>query len=180
MAHQYSTNYVQLHRDALTIRLSAETDLPMMQAIFAEAKAKMRKAGNLTQWTGGYPSDDILLQDMRRGFSYIVERDGVPVATFVLAECEDPTYRVIYDGAWLDDILPYGTIHRIASIEGVHGIVDAVIAWSLKRVRSLRVDTHRDNLPMQHILAKNGFSYCGIIYLLDGSPRLAYQKLACP
>ncbi len=178
MVNRYSTTCTQPRLGVLTIRLSAETDLPVMQAIFAAAKVKMRKAGNLMQWTGGYPSDDILLQDMRRAFGYIVERDGIPVATFVLAECEDPTYRVIYGGEWLDDELPYGTIHRIASVEGVHGIADAVIAWSLKRVRSLRVDTHRDNLPMQHILTKNGFSYCGIIYLLDGSPRLAYQKLA--
>ena len=29
---------------------------------------------------------------------------------------------------------------------------------------------------MQHLLDKNGFTYCGIIYLDDGTERLAYQK----
>ena len=42
-------------------------------------------------------------------------------------------------------------------------------------IRNLRIDTHNDNLTMQHIVAKAGFSYCGIIRLEDGDPRLAYQ-----
>jgi len=38
------------------------------------------------------------------------------------------------------------------------------------------VDTHRDNRVMQQIITSQGFTYCGIIYVSDGSPRLAYQK----
>ena len=34
---------------------------------------------------------------------------------------------------------------------------------------------YNENLTMQHIVAKAGFSYCGIIHLEDGDPRLAYQ-----
>ena len=30
---------------------------------------------------------------------------------------------------------------------------------------------------MQHILEKNGFVSCGTIYVADGSPRIAYQKV---
>jgi len=30
---------------------------------------------------------------------------------------------------------------------------------------------------MQRLLEKNGFVYCGIIFLADGSPRLAYQRI---
>ena len=51
----------------------------------------MRQAGNLHQWTGGYPSDDILKEDIRQGFSYVVEEDNRMIAVFVLAECEEPT-----------------------------------------------------------------------------------------
>ena len=36
---------------------------------------------------------------------------------------------------------------------------------------------HRDNHIMQHLLAKHGFSQCGIIHLLNGDERLAYQKV---
>ena len=31
---------------------------------------------------------------------------------------------------------------------------------------------------MQHVLEKNGFVPCGIIYVEDGSPRIAYQTKA--
>ena len=31
---------------------------------------------------------------------------------------------------------------------------------------------------MQHLLDKLKFRKCGIIYLLDGNPRIAYQKEA--
>lgn len=30
---------------------------------------------------------------------------------------------------------------------------------------------------MQHKIEKNGFTRCGIIYITDGSPRIAYQKV---
>ena len=49
----------------------------------------------------------------------------------------------------------------------VHGLV--VTIWVGK--------CYRDNVIMQHNIAKHGFSYCGIIYLASGDERLAYQKL---
>lgn len=161
----------------LSIRPSCLSDIPMMQEIFSDAKAKMRASGNMLQWTGTYPDDEILKNDIERGFSYIAENEQGPVATFVLAICQDPTYKHIYEGDWLDDTRPYGTIHRIASREGVHGVLDAVLRWAFGRIGNIRIDTHRDNLHMRHLLQKNGFTYCGIIYLLNGDERLAYQKL---
>lgn len=159
------------------IRKSVINDIPAMQMIFACAKKKMRKSGNMLQWTGGYPSDDILANDIARGFSYIVEQNGQIIATFVLAICEDPTYKKIYNGEWIDDNKPYGTIHRIASTDGVHGILRDVLAWAFSQTNNIRIDTHRDNLPMQHLMDKHGFAYCGIIHLLNGDERLAYQKI---
>lgn len=44
-------------------------------------------------------------------------------------------------------------------------------------VHSIRIDTHEDNKSMQRLIDKNGFKYCGIFYLADGSKRLAYEKL---
>ena len=40
----------------------------------------------------------------------------------------------------------------------------------------LRIDTHEKNLVMQNLVKKTGFSYCGIIYVDDGTKRLAYEK----
>ena len=41
-----------------------------------------------------------------------------------------------------------------------------------------RIDTHRDNKIMQHNITKHSFTYCGIIYLLSGDERLAYQYVS--
>lgn len=161
----------------MLIRSSRLSDIPVMQEIIAEARGKMRAAGNFLQWTDGYPSEEVLRDDIARGFSYVVEENGRPVATFVLAVCEEPTYRKIYGGQWLDDRLPYGTVHRIGSLEGVHGVLDEVLRWAFGQVGNIRIDTHRDNRVMRHLMEKHGFTYCGIIFLANGDERLAYQKL---
>ena len=87
-------------------------------------------------------------------------------------------YARIYDGQWLDDMQPYGTIHRLAGREDARGVAAACFDWCGTQLPNLRADTHRDNRIMQHILQKHGFRYCGIIYLLNGDERLAYQKIS--
>lgn len=160
-----------------TVRRATEADLLAIKRILEAGKRKMRANGNMKQWTGNYPSDEILQNDLKRGASHVVLFGPTIVATFVLAIGEDPTYRNIYEGQWLNDILPYGTIHRIASLEGYRGIGHFVFDWSFKQINNLRVDTHRDNTPMRQLLIKEGFTYCGIIYLLNGDERLAYQQI---
>lgn len=159
------------------IRHSQPDDLPVLLSIFEEAKQKMRAANNLNQWTNGYPSPQLLLDDIQKQQSYIILKDSIPLATFVLASGNDPTYTSIYQGAWLNDSQPYLTIHRLASRHEAHGIAQLVFNYAYSILPNLRADTHRDNLPMRHILTTNGFQYCGIIHLLNGDERLAYQKI---
>ena len=96
------------------------------------------------------------------------------VAYFALLPSPEPTYSHI-DGAWLTDE-PYGVIHRIASYPDVHGIFSAIIDFAASRYPHLRIDTHRDNRIMQHVIESAGFTYCGIIWLTDGTERLAYER----
>jgi len=98
-------------------------------------------------------------------------------AGFMLRIGEDPTYRVIYGGAWISDE-PYGVIHRIAGDGMIHGVLDMVVRFAEERITHLRIDTHADNKVMQGAILKCGFRKCGIIYLADGSPRLAYEKVS--
>ena len=51
-----------------------------------------------------------------------------------------------------------------------------ILDFAFQHTDTLRIDTHEDNKTMQALLTKNGFSYCGIIHLENGDPRLAYQK----
>ena len=87
---------------------------------------------------------------------------------------DDPTYAVIYDGAWPSSA-PYTTIHRVASNGEVHGIMQLVLRYAMHRHHTLRIDTHRDNHLMRHLILKAGFRYCGIIHTATGGERLAYQ-----
>ena len=160
----------------MTIRLTTYADIEALMAIFAYARAQMIADGNPTQWGDGYPSREQLMSDIQRGVSYIVEHNTHPCATFVFIIGEDPTYHYIEDGQWLDDTLLYGTIHRIASNGEQRGIFPFVLHWCSAQCPNIRIDTHRDNLPMQRALEKNGFHRCGIIHLENGDARIAYQK----
>jgi RimJ/RimL family protein N-acetyltransferase len=145
--------------------------------IFAHARGLMVADGNPTQWGDSYPSRQQLEEDIQRGVSYVIERDGEVCATFVFIIGKDPTYDIIENGAWMDDELPYGTIHRIASNGQTKGIFEMVLHCCIAHCANIRIDTHRDNLRMIHLIEKAGFSRCGIIYTRDHSPRIAYQRL---
>lgn len=69
----------------------------------------------------------------------------------------------------------YGVIHRIAVAEHNKGVATYCIQWCLNKFPNIKIDTHKDNIPMQKTILKNGFTYCGIIKKEDGTERLAYQ-----
>ena len=94
---------------------------------------------------------------------------------FYFAVEADPTYGYI-EGTWLNDA-PYGVIHRIAVGESGKGVAAECFAFAETHCTNLRIDTHENNKPMQHVVEKNGFQCRGIIYISDGSPRIAYEML---
>lgn len=161
-----------------TIRPATPTDIPEMQKLFAHAKSIMRNSGNLKQWAGNYPSEQNVLDDIAAKGSFVMEEDGKMVGTFAFFLGTEPTYHRIVDGDWIDNDAPYGTIHRLACAPGVHGIARDCILWCERHSPTLRADTHHDNNIMQHVLEQNDFEYCGIIFVSDGTPRKAYQRLA--
>lgn len=161
----------------MTIRLTTYADLDALMAIFAYARAQMAADGNPTQWGDGYPTREQLENDIQRGVSYVIEHKGVPCATFVFIIGDDPTYAYIEDGQWLDDTLPYGTIHRIASNGQRRGIFRTVLDWCSAQCSNIRIDTHHANARMIHLIEQSQFTRCGIIYTHDNSPRMAYQCL---
>ena len=161
----------------MNIRPTTHADIDALLAIFAYARKQMAADGNPTQWGDGYPSREQLEHDIQRGVSYVVEHNGQPFATFVFIIGEDPTYAYIEDGQWLDDILSYGTIHRIASNGKQRGIFHVVLNWCLAQCNNIRIDTHKDNKRMIHLIEQAQFTRCGIIYTRNNSPRIAYQLL---
>lgn len=159
------------------IRPALPEDVPSIMPVLEAAKAIMRADGNLDQWKDGYPSREVILADISSGAGMVVEDGGVTVGYFAFVPSPDPTYSYIEGGRWLDDTRPYHVIHRIGSLPSAHGVFRAIMDWCFTHDPNIRIDTHKDNHIMQHCIVSYGFTYCGIIYLANGDPRLAYQKL---
>lgn len=159
----------------MTVELAELGQLPRIQEIYAVAREYMKESGNPKQWVNGYPTEEMLLDDIKKQQLYVI-KDGPEIAgAFVFIIGDDATYAHIEDGQWLNDN-QYGTIHRIASDNKTHGIFTAALDFCFGKISNIRIDTHADNKKMQGAILKNGFKYCGIIYVDDGSPRFAYQK----
>jgi len=159
----------------MEIRNTELTDLDKVMEIYDHARQYMREHGNMNQWINGYPKIEMITEDIKERSSYVCLDDGQIVGVFRFTLGTDPTYINIYEGKWMNDA-PYGVVHRIASVSHKNGVASYCLYWCFDKCNNIRIDTHRDNFVMQNLLIKNGFSYCGIIYLEDGAERLAYQK----
>ena len=158
------------------IRKAKSTDIIDIMKVMEAAKKIMRQSGNMHQWGDGYPSEAVIFSDMEKHGGFVIEEGDGIVGYFAFLPSPEPTYSKIYDGEWLDDTLPYHVIHRIASYPDAHGIFSDIMAFCFSHDANIRIDTHKDNLIMQHNISKHGFAYCGIIYLASGDERLAYQS----
>lgn len=161
----------------MVIRKTTMDEMERLLALYEAARLFMADHGNPHQWGDSYPEKSLLEQDIRQGCSYVCEEEGRIVATFFYQYGPDKSYQEIHEGAWLDDS-PYGVVHRITSDGSARGAASFCLNWALEQCGNIRIDTHRDNLVMQGMLKKNGFAYCGIIILEDGTERLAFQKKA--
>lgn len=160
--------------ESLKIRPAVQADLDEIEKIYAAARQFMAQNGNPTQWNDGYPRRELLQKDILLKRLYAVTREGEICGVFVFVIGEDPTYGYMEGGTWRSDTT-YGTIHRIASRSS--GVFRACLQFCRSKCSHIRVDTHERNKPMQHLAEKYGFSKRGVIYVEDGTPRIAYDLL---
>ena len=158
------------------IRKATESDLSDIMGIYAIARENMRKCGNPDQWKMGYPAREDILSDISAGASHVLVDGDEIVAVFYFKIGDDADYAKIYEGEWKNS-LPYAVIHRVAVKHQGRGLVKACFDECYAKHKNLKIDTHKDNIPMQRALIKNGFEYCGKIYIKSGEERLAYQKI---
>lgn len=159
----------------MEIRKAAKDDRNRILELYTMARAFMRENGNPDQWGYSYPPEELVLQDITEGKSYVCVEEETVLAVFFYEQGIEPDYLEIYDGEWLNEEA-YSVVHRIAAPTGRKGVASFCIRWCCENSPgNVRIDTHRDNIPMQNMLQKNGFVRCGIIYIKDGSERIAYQ-----
>lgn len=160
----------------MKIELAKKTDLDKLLEIYREAREFMKNSGNKTQWGDNKPSKETLERDIENKNLYkVVDFDEI-VGAFALIYGEDKTYLEI-DGKWLNDE-PYATLHRVVSSGKARGIMSEIIKFSEEKYENLRIDTHKNNHKMLDKIRENGFTYCGVIKIDDGSPREAFQKIS--
>lgn len=165
----------------MKIELSKYENLNDILNIINQAKIYMKKNG-INQWNKDYPKLESLEKDILDKTSYIVKDGEKTIGTFVLVFGEEKNYQKI-EGAWKTNF-PYGTLHRVAvdnNYKG-QGVASFILNFAKyeaikKSVYSLRIDTHKDNSSMKRFIEKSGFEFCGITYVEDGSPRIAFEKV---
>ena len=160
----------------IEIRKAQSEDLGEILKIYSYARQFMKRTGNPNQWRDSSPEEHLLVNDIAKGNLYLCLKDREIVGSFAFIIGEDHTYNYIENGRWHSD-QPYGTIHRLASNGKARGIGKACFDYCKSRMDYLRVDTHHDNKVMQRVIRANGFEQCGIIYIDDGTLRIAYDYL---
>jgi hypothetical protein len=161
----------------VNLRYTTAQDLETVMKIYAYARIQMKKNGNPNQWGNSRPSVEAIKAEINRHHSFLITEEDEIYGVFAFTIGKDPTYAIIENGTWLNDE-PYGVIHRIASNGRRNGIMDFVLHYCESQIDNIRIDTHKDNTIMQHILESHHYIQCGTIYADDGTPRIAYQKTA--
>lgn len=167
------------------LRQAKLDDLPRIIDIIDSAKKTLKDRG-VDQWQQGYPNKEILEQDIQEGISFVLMLNGRVVGVAALQQGYDKNYQDMDSGSWSDDSdVTYSIIHRIA-IEADHqgehlsaALIQKLMTMSYYLgYRDVRIDTHPENLVMQHIITSNGFEEKGTITMdEDDGIRLAYQIL---
>lgn len=158
----------------MEIRKAVKEDIREIMAVYDKAREFMKSTGNVTQWGDNYPQEDIIEADISEGVCHVVTENGIIHAVMVIQTEKEDSYQKIEDGQWPDDE-PYVVIHRLASDGMLKGIFRKALEFAKSYGRNIRVDTHENNKVMRSAFEKAGFRRCGIIYVRDGSPRIAYQ-----
>lgn len=164
----------------MEIRLAHPNEISQISVLLDDAKAYLAASGS-SQWQGGngYPNQDDVFEDILENRAYVGLIEGQVVSYAAVYLGNQAEYSAIYDGKWKHDNYIYVTFHRIAVADDYRGqgVAQTFLQGLIEghKGTDFRCDTHEKNKPMQHILEKLGFVYCGKVPI-DGE-RLAYQKI---
>lgn len=157
-----------------SIRHARKKDIPRIMEIINQAKIEMAKVSD--QWQDGYPNEATIAEDINNAVSYVlVDSSDSVIGTAAIIQGPDFNYSYI-EGTWKSD-KPYYVIHRIAVANESKGkgLAHYFFEFCRGMGASIRIDTHEKNLSMQRAILKEGFHYCGVVYVGENQKRLAYE-----
>lgn len=162
----------------MILRKATFDDVSDVMRILAQARQAQRRAG-FRQWDDGYPSPDVVEADISNGVGYILDDGGVAAGYVAIARRDEEYDR--HPELW-DITMDYAVFHRIAIADDYRGqklsatLFDPAEALAIQLgAKVIRIDTGLENRPMQHILAKRGYTILGQCTFTWGE-RLACEK----
>ncbi|MCF6515414.1 GNAT family N-acetyltransferase [Lactobacillus sp. S2-2] len=170
------------------VRKATKTDLPAIKNIIDNAKQYLGEQG-INQWQRSYPDSKVIEADVDDGIAYVLEVDGNVAGSASLHLGIDTDYLNIEDGDWINGTeAHYSAIHRVAVLSDYRGqglsgkfLSNLLSISAFQGFKDVRIDTHPDNVGMQHVILSNGFEKRGIVHMnqstAPGTERFAYQQI---
>ncbi len=168
------------------IRKAKLADLDNIWLLRLKTSQLLHERG-VNQWQSIFPLKEQFMDDIHKQEFYVLEMNQHIIGMMALKAGNEPTYDIIYDGAWHKQN-PYLTIHRIAIDPMYHGYQYGLELLSFAKEQAtllgyhyMRIDTHEDNQAAIKRFTQFGFVYCGYILLSSNHSssrkRLAYDLI---
>lgn len=146
---------------------------------FIEDARRYHKSLGFEQWPPDYPTLHDIVEDIEKEQGHVFV-DGNALAGYCcIIIGDEPAYHDL-KGSWITS-REYAVIHRLAFSAAFRGKGLSRQAFLLLKeycgargINAMRADTQKENAVMQHILIREGFSFCGLV-TFDGSPKMAFE-----
>lgn len=183
----------------MKMREAVTADIEQILAITDSARRFQRQCG-FRQWEDGYPAYENITADIAAQGAYVFEYDSIVSEAVNKSAATEGVYYpekhgiiayafltkgdVEYDRLSVIWHHPgsYGVIHRLAIAPNFRGqgLAAQILAMSeahltAQGIRAMRIDTGQDNIVMQRLLSRAGYTCRGLHQFVWG-PRLAYEK----
>ena len=162
-------------------RLGRLEDINEVMEVIEDGRQLLKEEGN-GQWQFGYPAKSDLMADIKNNNLYCVIDDNKIVGVCAITGYEE-SYMHFYEGKWKSDY-DYLVLHRIAVKSSYRGKGYGKALFDVfeqvareKGIHSLRIDTHKNNSLLLHIMKSKGFEYCGKAILPPNKDRVMYEKI---
>lgn len=158
----------------MLIRQARYEDIKTILSIVHSAQLSLSELG-IDQWQDGYPSEDIIAEDISNGVGYVACTDmGDVVGYEAIVLTGEEAYTQIADEMWHTSN-NYVVVHRLC-VDGSarrKGVAIELIAFAgdfamNHGVSDFRIDTHEGNVRMLALLDKLGFEHVGTISYNSG------------
>jgi len=166
----------------ITYRRAEEKDVAQIMKVIRDAQATLKEDG-VNQWQDGFPTEEVIHEDMSVRSAFVILVDDIVSGFFVLAFGIEPDYVKPVRGAFKNNE-PYAAIHRTAISKECKGkgVSRFMFQAAFDEIRKAgiayaRIDTHHDNKRMRHIMTREGFEETAVIVLSsNGDERIAAEK----